>query len=139
MTKILIVDDDKLIRWSIKEILSQEGYDVETVATAEEALNQLKNTSYNLIFADIEINNENGIEMLKKVKGLQTEARIIILSAQTQNQVELQLKNLSIFFIIEKPFRSEQIRSIAKEALDLTNSEKANVNKIRNKNEEKAL
>ncbi len=121
LVKILVVDDDKLIRWSLKEIFSQEGYTVDTVATAKDALKQAKNITYELIFSDLEINDENGIEMLKNAKVFQPDAKIIILSALTKQQIEPKLGNLSIFSIIEKPFRSEQIKTIVKEALGSTN------------------
>ncbi len=117
LIKILVVDDDKLIRWSLKELFSQEGYEVKAVATAKEALEQAEDMPYDLIFTDLEINEENSTEMLRKMTSFQPEAKIIILSALTRQQMESQLENLRIFSIIEKPFRSEQIKSIVKEAL----------------------
>ena len=115
LIRILIVDDDKLIRWSLKEILSQEGHEVDAVATATDALTQVENSNYNLIFCDIDIENENGIDMLKKLLIVQPEAKTIILSAHSKNQIEPQLGNLKILSIIEKPFQSEQIRGIVKD------------------------
>ena len=121
LIKILVVDDDKLIRWSLKEIFSQEGYTVDTVATAKDALKQAKSITYELIFSDLEISEENGIEMLRKARAFQPNAKIIILSALTKQQIEPKLGNLCIFSIIEKPFKSEQIRTIVKNALGSTN------------------
>ncbi len=129
MIKILIVDDDKLIRWSLKEIFSQEGYVVDAVATAKDALKQAKNITYELIFSDLEINDENGIEMLRKARAFQPKAKIIIVSALTKQQIEPKLGNLCIFSIIEKPFRSEQIKTSVKEALGSTNHENKGVNR----------
>jgi DNA-binding NtrC family response regulator len=117
LIKILIVDDDKLIRWSLKELFAQEGYEVKAVATVKEALEQAEDKPYNLIFADLEIKEENSTEMLRKITSFQPEAKIIILSALTRQQIESQIGDLNIFSIIEKPFRSEQIKSIVKEAL----------------------
>lgn len=123
MIKILVVDDDKLIRWSLKEIFSQEGYGADTVSTVEEALELMKSSPYNLIFADLEINDDDGIEMLKKTKELQQDSKIIILSALTKQDIEPQLGDLNIFSIVEKPFESKQILSIARDALALSNQE----------------
>jgi DNA-binding NtrC family response regulator len=117
LIKILVVDDDKLIRWSLKELFSQEGYEVKAVATAKEALEQAEDKPYDLIFTDIEIKDENSTEMLRKMTSFQPETKIIILSAFTRQQMESQLGDLNIFSIIEKPFRSDQIKSIVKEAL----------------------
>jgi DNA-binding NtrC family response regulator len=115
LIKILVVDDDKLIRWSLKEILSQEGHMVDAVATAKDALTQVEKTDYNLIFCDIDIEDENGIEILKKLMIVQPEAKTIILSAHSKNHIEPQLGNLNILSVIEKPFQSEQIRDIIKD------------------------
>ena len=117
LIKILVVDDDKLIRWSLKELFSQEGYEVKAVATAKEALEQAEDKPYDLIFTDLEIKDENSTEMLRKMTSFQPEAKIIILSALTRQQMESQIGDLNIFSIIEKPFRSEQVKSIVKEAL----------------------
>ena len=129
LIKILVVDDDKLIRWSLKEIFTQEGYVVDAVATAKDALKQAKTIPYELIFSDLEINDENGIEMLKKARAFQPKAEIIILSAFSKQQIEPKLGSLSIFSIIEKPFKSEQIRSVVKNALGSTNHENDNRNR----------
>lgn len=118
MAKILVIDDDKLIRWSLKEIFTQEGYRVDTVASSQEALSLLEHMPYHLIFVDMEIADENGIEMMRKAKALQPELKIIILSAQTKNQIESQLGSMHVFSIIEKPFKSEQVREVVKNAFE---------------------
>ena len=125
MIKILVIDDDKLIRWSLTEIFSQEGYTVDAFGTVNEILKQVANTRYNLIFADLEINEETGIDIIKKIKESQPAAKIIILSALFRNQIETLLGKLAVYSIIEKPFKSEQIKSIAKDALGLTNLNKS--------------
>ena len=79
--------------------------------------------------ADMEIDDMDSIDMLRKLKILQPKAEIIILSAQTRQHIEQQIAELSISNILEKPFNSDQIRSIAKEALDLLNKENEGINK----------
>lgn len=119
MNKILVVDDDKLIRWSLKEIFIQEGYEVDIVATAKDALSHVTNNTYNLIFADIDINEENGINMLRKIRKIQPSTKIVTLSTYPKHQIEPTLDPLNIFSIVEKPFQAEQIKAIAKKAIDL--------------------
>jgi len=77
--------------------------------------------------------------MLRKARISQPEAKIIIISALTRQQIEPRLGNLSIFSIIEKPFKSDQIRSIVKKALDLASYEKGGGDQIREKNKGKGL
>ena len=116
--KILVIDDEKLIRWSLREILTQEGYDVDTIDTAGEAIKLARDIPYDLIIADLEIQNENGIEMLKKIKEFRPELKTIILSAHPIKKIQPEFGNLQVLATIEKPFKSEQLLSIAKEALD---------------------
>jgi len=116
--KILVIDDDKLIRWSLKEILAQEGYDVDTIDTAREAINLARDIPFHLIIADLEIQDENGIEMLKKIKEFRPEVTTIILSAHPEQKIQPEFGDLQVFATIEKPFKSEHLLSIAKEALD---------------------
>lgn len=117
MNKILVADDDKLIRWSLKEIFSKEGYEVDTAASCLEAIQQAENSRYSLIFTDFEIDDKDGPQMIKKIINCQLDAKIIIISALPRQKIESQLEGLDIFAIIEKPFQSEQILSIAKEAI----------------------
>lgn len=116
--KILVIDDEKLIRWSLKEILTQEGYEVDTVDSADEAINLAKNTPYHLIIADLELQDESGIEILKTIREFRSDIVTIILSAYPIHKNQPGFKDLDVFATIEKPFKSEQLLAITKEALD---------------------
>lgn len=124
MLKVLVIDDDKLIRWSLKEILSQDGHHVDVVSNMTEALSQFEKSSYQLVFADFEIEDENCIDMLKKLQKLHPETQIIILSAQSQKQIEPQIAGISVHAIIEKPFDSGQIRALSQGIQDKNINEK---------------
>jgi DNA-binding NtrC family response regulator len=118
LTRILVADDDKLIRWSLKEILSQEGYQVDTVASSLEAVQQAESCSYSLFFADCEIDEEDGIELIRKLKSIQPETKVIVISALSRQKIESQMEGLDVFTIVEKPFQSEEILSITRRALE---------------------
>lgn len=117
MTNILVADDDKLIRWSLKEILSKEGYDVHTVASSLEAIQQAEKTVYSLIIVDFEIDEGDVIHMIRKMKSRQMDAKVIIISALSRQKIESQLAGLDIFSVIEKPFHTEDIIATAKRAI----------------------
>jgi DNA-binding NtrC family response regulator len=113
----LVADDDKLIRWSLKEIFSQEGYEVDTVASYLEALQQAENTTYGLIFTDCEIDDDDGLELIHKMKSIQPDAKVVIISALSRQKIESRLEGLNIFAIVEKPFQSDDIVSITRRAI----------------------
>lgn len=112
MLKVLVIDDDKLIRWSLREILAQDGHHVDVVSNIRDAFSQTENFPYELIFADFEIEDENCVDMLKKLQKSHPETQIIILSAQSQKQIEPQIEGISVLAIIEKPFDSWEIRAL---------------------------
>lgn len=118
MLNVLVIDDDKLIRWSLKEILSQAGHHVDVVSNATDAFAQAEKSSYQLFFADFEMENENCIDMLKKLQKSHPETQIIILSAQSQKQIEAQIEGIVVHAIIEKPFDSGQIRALSQGVQD---------------------
>lgn len=122
--KILVIDDEKLIRWSLKEILTEEGYEVDTIDTVGEAIKLAREVPYDLLIADLEIQEENGIEMVKKIKEFRPEVKTIILSAHPKQKIQPEFGDLQVLATIEKPFKSEQLLSAAKEAFDSGSKQK---------------
>jgi DNA-binding NtrC family response regulator len=114
--RILVLDDEKLIRWSLKQILVQEGYDVDTAASTEEALNLTNLKHYGLIFADLEICGDQSRSYYKQLLSRQEGAKLIVLTAMAKDQAERELAELP-FQILEKPFESEDIKVAARRAL----------------------
>lgn len=115
--RILVLDDEKLIRWSLKQILAQEGYEVDTAASTDEALNLTNLKKYGLIFADLEICGDQSQAYYKKLLSRQDEAKLIVLTAMPKDQAERELAELPPFQILEKPFESEDIKAAARRAL----------------------
>jgi len=68
MTQILVIDDDMHIRKLYVEVLASEGYSVCAVADFEDAYNKLKTDHVDLVILDIELRNENGLRILKRLK-----------------------------------------------------------------------
>ena len=131
MAKILIVTEDKLIRWSLKEILTQEGYVTDTTHGQKDFLNKVSNNLYDLILADLEIDRINSIEMQEIMTGIPRSTKIIILSSFDDYQTETLLGGLNILTVIKKPFSVEEIRESAKKAFKLQNLKEGRGNSIR--------
>lgn len=66
--KILVVDDEEIMRNSLRDILGDEGYTVKTVETGDEAIAFIREEYFNLVIADIKMPNVSGIDVLKAVK-----------------------------------------------------------------------
>jgi DNA-binding NtrC family response regulator len=118
MLRVLVIDDDKLIRWSLKEICCQAGHTVDAVGDAEGALKKVKDTVYDVIFADFELENASSMELLKTIRNTRPGVPIVIVSAHQSKEIETQVQDIDIFKIVEKPFEPGLIRSIAGQVRD---------------------
>ncbi|MCW8805417.1 MAG: sigma-54 dependent transcriptional regulator [Ignavibacteriaceae bacterium] len=79
--KILIVDDEDIIRESLSYILKKEQYDVEEAANGKIAFDMLKETSYDLVITDIEMPEMKGIELLDEIKKMNLQTNTIVITA----------------------------------------------------------
>jgi len=117
MDRILVLDDEKLIRWSLLHILQADGYEVDLAATMEEASRLVRSNSYRLILADLEVFEDQAKPFFAGLSKDQARTKVIIMTALSRDLAESQLGDFMAFQIVEKPFASEQIRSLVKEAL----------------------
>ncbi len=81
MAKLLVVDDEINIRRLYSQELSEEGYEVETAASASEAVQKLTTGRYDLVVLDIKLKNENGLDLLQKIVRERHEMPVILCTA----------------------------------------------------------
>ena len=79
--RILVVDDEKLISWSLAAMLNKSGYEVETAATGAEAIQKFNSFKPELVMLDICLPDVNGLEVLKKFKSLNEDLYVIMITA----------------------------------------------------------
>ena len=110
---ILVIDDSVLIRLMAKNVLGTEGYDVETAATAQEAMLKVKNKKklFNLVIVDINLPDQNGFEFIRKLK-LQAEYKdipVMILSGDaTAPSIRQAIEVGAVEYLI-KPFKTDEL------------------------------
>ncbi len=115
--RILVLDDENLIRWSLARILSRQGFEVDAAACRDEALALARSRRYDLILADFEVcGPDEGVFLAALVAGPERR-KLIILTAMAPDKVEAALGGCEAFRILEKPFSSEDIAREAKCAL----------------------
>jgi len=81
--KVLIIDDEKLVRWSLQQKLTREGYEVESAPTGEEGLNLIREDGYDLVLLDLRLPGMDGVHVLQEVKKLEKEVAVVMLTAET--------------------------------------------------------
>ena len=110
--RILIVSDNKLIRWVLQEVCIQEGHDVSFADGMERTLWETEARPFAIIFAHLEMENTDAVRMLRTVLQHQPETALVVISALQAQEIESLLGEIKAFRIIEKPVDAAIIRSI---------------------------
>lgn len=117
---ILIVDDDKNIRYSLRRLLEQEEQVVTEATSGEEALKLLAEHDYSLILLDIQMRGLSGLETLNEIKKMNPHIPVIMLTAfgTTQNAIEA-IKRGAFEYIL-KPFNPDELRKIIESSQEVS-------------------
>lgn len=121
--KILVVDDDENILLSIKEILSQKGYLVDTAISGEEALQKLKEKFYNLIIIDIVLPDIDGLDLIEKVADTLPKMRKVVITGYASLENAVKALNLGANAYIMKPLSPIKLLEIVDKELRLQKEE----------------
>ena len=110
--KILIVDDEKNIRTTISAYLLSLGYKIEIAVNGQEALDKLKDSKYDLILLDIKMHIMNGIQVLKEMRKIEDETRVIMMTAYGTIENAVESMKLGAVDFISKPFTLDDLKTV---------------------------
>ncbi|MGC2064415.1 MAG: response regulator, partial [Thermodesulfovibrionales bacterium] len=113
----LIVEDEVTLRESLRRVLIQEGYEVDSVGSSEAALKTLDEKNYALIITDIILPGDNGIQLLKKCKEKNPEVKFIIITAFASIETAVEAIRTGAFDYLVKPIQHQEIKDTIKKAL----------------------
>lgn len=100
---ILVVDDEKSIRNTLREILEFEGYDIQEAESGAKAIKLFKENDIDLVILDIKMSGMDGIEVLENVKELKPEIPVIMISGHGTIKIAVEATKMGAFDFIEKP------------------------------------
>ncbi|MBK9320590.1 MAG: response regulator, partial [Bacteroidetes bacterium] len=120
MAKILVIDDEKSIRNSLKEILEYEKHDVSDAADGIDGLKKLENDKYDVIFCDIKMPKMDGIEFLDKVIEINIDTPVIMISGHGTIETAVEAIKKGAYDFIPKPLDLNRILITLRNALDRT-------------------
>jgi DNA-binding response OmpR family regulator len=118
-SKLLVVDDDELLRNSLVEILTMEGYEVQTVSTGEEALIRLQNEDYDLLLLDLRMPGIDGLDVLREVNRTAPATKVILLTGHGTLETAIEALRYGAYDYLLKPVSSRDILSSVERALIL--------------------
>lgn len=121
MAKILIIDDEKAIRNTLREILEYEDYQVEDVDNGPDALDRIKKNEYDLILCDIKMNKMDGMEVLTEGLSIQPDLPFIMISGHGTVETAVEASKKGAFDFISKPPDLNRLLITVRNALERKN------------------
>lgn len=115
--RILVIDDEKSIRYTFESFLAEAGYEVSTARDYDEAVHLLSENEYDLIFADIVLGSRSGIDFLKEVKDRGLVCPVVMITGDPNIETAADAVRLGAFDYLSKPVRKNEMRHVAHVAL----------------------
>ena len=117
--RIYVVDDERIIRVSLADELSDAGYEVSEFAHAGQALIQMKTSVPDIVITDLKMPDINGIDFLKRIKEIDKNVFVVLMTAYSTVSTAVEAMKLGAYDYIEKPFDNEKILLIIDRIVEL--------------------
>ncbi|MCI0596507.1 MAG: response regulator [candidate division Zixibacteria bacterium] len=109
--KILVVDDEEMLRNLLARILEREGYAVSTASGGKQALAFLEKSNFQIMISDVKMPEMTGFELLKEVKGKYPRLAVVMMTAFGDENTVEQALGLGADGYVAKPFKSHNLTS----------------------------
>ncbi|MFN8722543.1 MAG: nitrogen regulation protein NR(I) [Rhodospirillales bacterium] len=125
---ILVADDDRAIRTVLNQALARLGYDVRTTGNATTLWRWVQDGQGDLVITDVIMPDENGLDLIPRIKRIRPELRIIVMSAQNTLMTALKAADRGAFEYLPKPFDLKELIGVVQRALTQPNAPIARTN-----------
>jgi len=116
--KVLVIDDEPIVLKSCDKILSEEGYDVQTVQTGTEGLQRLTGEKFDIVLTDLKMPDISGMEILKRIMESYPDVMVIMITGYSTVQTAVEAMKLGAYDYVPKPFTLEELIEAVSKALD---------------------
>ena len=116
--RILVVDDEKLIRWSLEQNLTREGYEVVSAEYGKEALSRAESEIVDLVLLDVRLPDISGVDVLKGVKKVNSDIPVIMITADDAVKTAISCMKGGAYDYVIKPFDFEELKIMVEKSLE---------------------
>jgi len=118
--RILIVDDEAMVRWSVRERLTAEGHDALEAGLASEAFDILARTAIDLVLLDMELPDSDGLPVIGRLNEASADVQVIILSQPSTIARAVEAMRMGAFDYVNKPLNLDEVAIRVDRALDVS-------------------
>jgi DNA-binding NtrC family response regulator len=115
--KVLIVEDEAVVRESVRDWLVEDGYEVDVAENGEEALKKIKKEEFGVIVLDLKLPGIDGLQVFEQAKELKPETKGVIITAYPSKETKEKAKRLGLMDYLAKPFKVEDLEKLITKAL----------------------
>ena len=116
--RVLVVDNDRAVRWVIEKALTDEGYVVDMAGDGKTALDMISQTPYALVVMDVKMPVMDGITALRHIRELSDPPETIVITAHSSMENTVEAMKLGAFDHVVKPFDIDEVIHLAKRAIE---------------------
>jgi len=119
-SRILVVEDEDLLRWSIQRFLRRHGYEVEVVSDGTEAAARLEAARFDVVVTDLAVGGRDGLALAAEERARHPETQVIIITGQASKETVIEALRQGVSDYVEKPFDLELLLVSIERALEKT-------------------
>jgi DNA-binding NtrC family response regulator len=117
-SKLLVVDDERLIRWSLEQTLAKAGYEVSTASTGDAAIASVREDLPDLVLLDLKLPDTSGLQVLRQLKELAPHVQVLIMTAYADVGTAVEAMKLGAYDYLPKPIDFENLAVTVRNALE---------------------
>ena len=116
--QVLVIDDDAVVGHSFDRVLSEQGYDVDTVLSGEAGLEEIEARQYDVVFTDIKMPGIDGIEVAERIRRKCPWTPVVVITGYGTTENEAKASVLGVSGFVRKPLTPEMIENVTLRALE---------------------